>query len=188
MVLFIEAPLLFQAVSIGNSATPEASFLHDLRQAGLRSHRGLETLSGCLPIADVVPQLVDVVIHLLLPFHCAPHFNAVADEPLHHERCFIIPPPQAVEHEHQQDVKLPLLGILADLLNGIAVSSSYLEARDTLFRKFFEDRPPLALCKLTAALLLHGDIIFVYLSLGRNTVEAVYSVLFFHDHTLSFLM
>ena len=129
-----------------------------------------------------------MIIHLLLPFHCAPHFDSVADEPLHHEGRLIISPSQTVEHEHQQDVKLPFLGVLADLLNGVAVSGSHLETRDTFFRKFFDDRPSLTFRKFTAVLFLHRDIIFFYLSFGRDSIEAIYSLIFFHDCTLSFLV
>ena len=86
-----------------------------------------------------------MIIHLLLPFHCAPHFDSVSDEPLYYEGRLIVPPSQAVEHEHQQDVKLPFLGVLADLLNGVTVSGSHLETGDALFRKLFDDRPSLAL-------------------------------------------
>ena len=129
-----------------------------------------------------------MIIHLLLPFHCAPHFDSVADEPLYYEGCLIVPPPQAVEHEHQQDVKLPFLSVLADLLNRVTVSGSHLETRDTFFRKFFDDRPSLAFRKFTAVLFLHRDIIFFYLSFGRDSIEAIYSLVFFHDCTLSFLV
>ena len=188
MILFIEAPLLFQAVSIGNDPAAEPPLLHDLRQTCLCSGGGFEALTGSLPVTDIVQQFVDMIIHLLLPFHCAPHFDSVADEPLHHEGRLIISPSQAVEHEHQQDVKLPFLGILTDLLNRVAVSSSHLETRDTFFRKFFDDRPSLALRKFTAVLFLHRDIIFFYLSFGRDSIEAIYSLVFFHDCTLSFLV
>ena len=188
MILFIEAPLLFQAVSIGNDPAAEPPLLHDLRQTGLCSGGGFEALTGGLPVTDVVQQFVDMIIHLLLPFHCAPHFDSVADEPLHHKGRLIVPPPQAVEHEHQQDVKLPFLGILTDLLNGVAVSGSYLETGDALFRKLFDDRPSLAFRKFTAVLFLHRDIIFFYLSFGRDSIEAIYSFVFFHDCTLSFLV
>ena len=129
-----------------------------------------------------------MIIHLLLPFHCAPHFDSVADEPLHHEGRLIISPSQAVEHEHQQDVKLPFLGVLADLLNGVAVSGSHLETRDTFFRKLFNNAPSLALCKFAAVLFLHRDIIFFNLSFGGDSIKAVYSLVFFHDCTLSFLV
>src|SRR5699024_12446774 len=70
----------------------------------------------------------------------------------------------------------------------VAVSSSHLETRDTFFRKFFDDRPSLALRKFTAVLFLHRDIIFFYLSFGRDSIEAIYSLVFFHDCTLSFLV
>ena len=188
MILFIEAPLLFQAVSIGDDPASEPPLLHDLRKACLCSCGGFEALAGGLPVTDVVQQFVDMIIHLLLPFHCAPHFDSVSDEPLYYEGRLIVPPSQAVEHEHQQDVKLPFLGVLADLLNGVTVSGSHLETGDALFRKLFDDRPSLALRKFTAVLFLHRDIIFFYLSFGRDSIEAVYSLVFFHDCTLSFLV
>ena len=188
MILFIEAPLLFQAVSIGNDPAAEPPLLHNLRQTGLCSGGGFEALAGCLPVADVVHQLVHMGVKPLLSFVHAPDLDALLGEPLHNKGRFIITAAEAGKHEHQQDVKLPFLGVLADLLNGIAVSGSHLETGDTLFRKFFDDRPSLALRKFTAVLFLHRDIIFFYLSFGRDSIEAVYSFVFFHNCTLSFLV
>ena len=114
-----------------------------------------------------------MIIKTLLALHGAPHFNILLDKPLNHKRRFIVLTAQAIEHEHQQNVKLALQGHLLYFLDCIPVLGGNLKARNTLFRKFLDDFPAGVLfTKLPAILFLHGNIVLVHLSNGRHPVQA----------------
>lgn len=81
----VGAPLLFQSVAIGDTAASKVTLLGQLLHAGLGADRGLDTLPGGLPVADVVQELVNMGIKPLLALHSAPDLNPVLDEPLHYE-------------------------------------------------------------------------------------------------------
>ena len=104
-----------------------------LTEARFDAHRGFQALAGCLPVADVVHQLVHMAVKPLLALHAAPDLDAALDEPFHHEGRFIVPAAQAVKHEHQKDVELPGNGVLLNLLDRVPVLSGDLEFGGSLF-------------------------------------------------------
>lgn len=169
-VLFAQSPALFQLVSVGRDTAPKPPFGYDLAQACLGANGGFNAFAGGLPIADVIHQLVYMVVEFLLPFFGAPDLDAVLDELLHDEGRFIFLSAQAVKHKYQQNIKLPLCGILLNLLYGVAVFCGNLEAGDAFFGKLFQDRPSLLFREIMAVLLLHRDIILFDLVFGGDPV------------------
>ena len=67
-----------------------------------------------------------MVVEALLPLLGTPYLNAVLGEPLHHERRLVVNPPDPVEHEYQEDVKLVVQGSLFQFLDGVPVIRRYL--------------------------------------------------------------
>ena len=106
----------------------------------------------------------------LLSFVHAPDFDALLREPLHDKGRFIIAATETVKHEHQQNVKLALHCGLLDFLKLIALFGRFFEAGNAFFGKFLDDLPALTFCKVAAGFFLHGDVVFLDLSLCRNTV------------------
>ena len=105
----------------------------------------------------------------LLSFVHAPDFDALLREPLHNKGRFIITATETVKHEHQQDVKLALHRGLLDL-EFVTLFGRFFEAGNAFFGKFLDDLPALTFCKVAAGFFLHGDVVFLDLSFGRNTV------------------
>ncbi len=118
----------YQVISVRGGTATEAAFLHHLPEGGLGTHGGFLTLAVCLPEADVVGEAVDMRIDPLFALIDAPDLNTVVDEPLDYERCFFGSSADAVEHEHQQNIKFALLGIFLDELYLVTVIGADLEA------------------------------------------------------------
>ena len=91
-------------------------------------------------------------------------------EPFHDKGRFIITATETVKHEHQQNVKLAFHRSLLYLLEFITVFGRFLEARNAFLGKFLDDLPALTFCKVATGFFLHGDVVFLDLSLCRNTV------------------
>ena len=106
----------------------------------------------------------------LLSLVHAPDLDALLREPFHDKGRFIITATETVKHEHQQDVKLALHCGLLDFLEFITVFGRLLKAGNAFFGKFLDDLPALTFCKVAAGFFLHGDVVFLDLSFGRNTV------------------
>ena len=107
---------------------------------------------------------------LLLTLFYTENADALLGEPFDYKRRFIVAPAKAVEHEYEQHVKALVHGVLAQLLDGIAVVGGNLKARNALFAQFLDDIPPLLLGKFAAFDSLHGDIVMVYLPLGGHAI------------------
>ena len=120
-VPLVHAPALFKAVAERHGAAGVETRFRHLTEAGLDTDGGLDALAGGLPVADVVHQLVDVIVEPLLTLGGAPDLDAVADEPLHNEGRLVVAASEAVKHENQQDVEFPIHGVALYLLNGVAV-------------------------------------------------------------------
>ncbi len=115
LVLALVHPPAFQKViAIGGDATLEASILHKLPQSGFGTDGGFFAFAVRLPEADVVGELVGVIVKPLLTLLGTPNPDAVLDEPFHHKGRFVCDPPDAVKHEHQQNIKLALPGPFLD--------------------------------------------------------------------------
>ncbi|MPN42211.1 hypothetical protein SDC9_189767 [bioreactor metagenome] len=62
-------------------------------EPGFCPDRGLFALPGSLPEADVIHQLVNVLLDLLLTLGDAPDLDAMLDEPLQNEGRFVVNAP-----------------------------------------------------------------------------------------------
>lgn len=164
VVPLVDTALLFNAVSERNRAAGVVALLSQLFQPGLGADGGFQTFAGCLPIADVIHQLVHMGVEPLLTFPRTPHLNAVFHEPFHHKGRLIVPAAKTVKHEHQQDVKSASEGVLLDALDGVPVFGGDLIPGDALLKVFFYDFPAHVVRKFTAFLLLHGNVVFFYLA------------------------
>ena len=122
LVAFVDPSLVHCAVSIGHKAAGVVPTGDDLPDAVAGAHGRFFALPCRLPEADVVHQLVAVALDALLALMGAPHLNAVLDEPFQHKRRLALDTPQPVEHIDQQDVKLPVTGCGAQLLDHIALT------------------------------------------------------------------
>ena len=152
---------------------------------GFHTDGRLLAFAGSLPEADVVQELVDVVIEALFTFTGAPNLNALLNKPLHNKGCFIVPPANAVEHENQQHIELVHDGSLLNLHNGIPVIGAYLVTGDAFFGNLINDLPVRVGRRIFAASqLLHGNVIMIHLADGRNTVEAYDSLHFLTSRSL----
>ena len=87
-----------------------------LTEACLGAHGGFDAFAVRLPEADIVEQLVNVVVKPLFALLGAPNFDAVLDEPFHNERRFVCDSADTVEHEHQQDIEFLFQRKLFDCL------------------------------------------------------------------------
>ena len=125
---------------------------------------GFCTLASSLPVADIVGELVNMVVKTLLPFTDAPDSNAVPCQPFHNKRRLIVPPSDPVKHIDQKDIKFSGEGSLPDLQNGVPLLHGQLIARNPFFGKFLFDLPTSLLGKCAAGNALHRDIVFLYLS------------------------
>lgn len=112
-----------------------------------------------------------MVIKPLLAFLGTPDLNTVVDEPFHNERCFIVAAAKAVKHENKENIKGAHCRFPLDLLYGITLLGGNLEAGHAFFREFPDDIPAHLCSELMASLFLHGNVIFLNLFQGGNTVQ-----------------
>ena len=167
LILFVCAALMLQLVAVRNMSSPVQPLLHHLRVLCFHTNGSLLAFAGSLPEADVVQELIDVVIEALLAFSGAPNLDALLNEPLHNEGCFIIPPADAVEHENQQHVELVHDGSLLNLHDGITVIGADLVTGDAFFGNLINNLPVRVGRRIFAASqLLHGDVIMIHLADG----------------------
>ena len=157
-------------VAKSHGAARVVTFPGELFQPCPGTDGGFQALTGCLPVADVVHQLVHMGVEPLLSLVHAPDLNALLREPLHDKGRFIVTATKTVKHEHQQNVKLAFHCGLLYLLEFITVFGRFFEARNAFFGKFLDDLPALTFCKVATGFFLHGDVILFDLSFGRNTV------------------
>ena len=127
LILLVDPSLLLELVAKWYNAAGEAAVLCKLLHAGFHAHGGLDALAGCLPVADIVKQLVNMIVEPLLPLYGAPNFNTIADKPLYDKGRFVISTAETVKHIDKQNVKAPGNGFLLQFLHGV-----------TLFCRFFE--------------------------------------------------
>jgi hypothetical protein len=163
MLALVEHAALFEPVSEGSHASAEASLLNHLAERRFGSDGGLFAFTVRLPESDVVGQEVRVRIKSLFSLVDAPHSYPRLNEFLDHEGRFRRYAADAVEHEHQQDVKLPFAGVFFYELYLIAVSGMNLKAGDAVFLFLSDDCPALPIGELVTRLALHGDVRFVVL-------------------------
>ena len=97
-------------------------------------------------------------------------FDAALAQRMSDRAVKVITATEAVKHEHQQDVKLALHCGLLDFLKFVTFFGRFLEAGNAFFGELLDDLPALTFCKVAAGFFLHGDVVFLDLSLCRNTV------------------
>ena len=114
-------------VAKSHGAACIVAFPGELFQPCPGTDRGFQTFAGCLPVADVVHQLVHMGVEPLLSLVHAPDLDALLREPLYDKGRFIITATETVKHEHQQNVKLAFHRSLLNFLEFV-----------TLFGRFFE--------------------------------------------------
>ena len=132
----------------------------------------LFTFTGRLPEANVVEQLIDMVIKPLLAFSRAPDFDSLLDKPLHHKGRFVLASAKTVKHENQKDIELMQHGASLDLNDGIARIGADFVARHSLFGDFVNNLPVWMTCDIFAACgFLHGDVVMIDLSDGGDAVK-----------------
>ena len=172
ILIFLVHPACFlQPVAKRCAPAGVKPLLSQLFQPGLDAQGSFNALSRSLPIADVIQQLIHVIVKPLLALHGAPYFNILLDKPFHHKGRFIVLAAQPVEHKHQQNIKFALQGHLLYLLNRVPVPGGDLKPGNAFFRKFLGNLPAGVLpAKSPARLLLHGNIVFVNLSYGRHPI------------------
>ena len=162
------------------------SFLHHLTEAGAGADRGLFTLAVSLPKADIVEQLVNMVIKTLFALLCAPNLNTVLNEPLDNERRFVGDTSDSVKHKYKQDIELALAGKLFDRLNFVTIFGTDLMTGYAVLLFFVNDRPAHLIRKAVTGFALHWDIRFVvgvivYLFVRRYAVQTANSVVLHYD-------
>ena len=181
MLLLVEPSALYKVVPIRGHAALKAAVLDDLAEGGFCADRGLFAFSVCLPESYVVGELVGMVVKPLLTLLGTPDTDAVLDEPLHHKGSFIRDAPDAVKHEHQQNIKLALLGVFFDNLELVTVFRPYLVTGHAVLLLLVNDCPALFLRKAVAGFPLHGNIclafvVIVHLLVGGHSVKAINTV------------
>ena len=97
LALLVCPALEFQPVAVGHKSAAPLTILYHLAVAGPHTDCGFLTFAGSLPEADVVQELVYMVVNPLFSLPCAPDLYALLQEPLHHEWGFIIPPSKTVD-------------------------------------------------------------------------------------------
>ena len=116
-----------------------------------------------------------MIIKTLLTLLRTPDPDAVLDKPFHHKRRFIGDTPDAVKHEHKQNIEFPLLGALLDDLQLVAVFGSHLMPGHAVLLLLVNDRPTHFFTEAMALSALHGNvgltfIVVVHLLIGRHSV------------------
>ena len=132
MLTLIHPPVFYEIVAIGSHSPLKAAVLYQLTQGRFGADRGLFALTVSQQEADVIGELVGMIVKPLLPLLGAPDLYAVLDKPLHNKGGLVCDTANAVKHEHQQDVKLPLAGVLFDDLELVPVLRPDLMAGNTV--------------------------------------------------------
>ena len=181
MLALVEAPAFDQIIAIRGKPALEAACLNELPQGGLGTDGSLFALSVGLPETDVIGELVGVAVKTLLAFLGAPYLDPLLDEPFHHKGRFICNAPDAVKHEHQQDVELFLPGQILDDLQLVTILCSDFVAGNTFLLFLMDNGPAHFVTEGAAGFPLHGDVglvfvVVVHLFVGGNAIQCANSV------------
>ena len=117
--LLIESAVMNEVIPIRDNTARVNTFKCHLRVSRLNSNRGLFGFARSLPKAEVVHQLIDVLLHLLLSLVYRPNLYSVSDKPLHDKGCFAINSSETVEHKDKENVKFFTFCRFFQLLNGV---------------------------------------------------------------------
>ena len=184
VLALVDAATFHKVITIRRTATLEVPFFHKLPQTGTGTDRNFFAFAVRLPEADVVQQFVSVVVESLLTLLGTPYPDAVSYKPFYDKWRFICDASDAIEHEHQQNVKLALSGVFLDDLQFVTGFCADFVARYAFFLFFMDDDPALCFGKLVTRFALHGNVCFVvrveiHLLVGGHTVQAADTVFIF---------
>ena len=116
-----------------------------------------------------------MIIKTLLTLLRTPDPDAVLNKPFHHKRRFVSDTPDAVKHEHKQNIEFSLLGSFLDDLQLVPVFGSNLMPGHTVLLFLVNNRPAHFFTEAMALSALHGNVglafvIVVHLLVGGHAV------------------
>ena len=114
LVALVHSSFIDGTVAVGDHPAGVVALFGELTDSRFGMDRGLNALTGCLPIADAVQELVHMGIKPLLSLGRTPYLNAVLDKPLYNKRRFVVAAAQAVKHEHKENNQTFLAGRLSE--------------------------------------------------------------------------
>ena len=178
MLALVEAPALYKVVPIRSEAALEAAVLDELAEGGFCTDRGFFAFAVGLPEADVIGELVRVIIKPLFTLLRTPDPDAVLDKPFHHKGRFICDAPDAVKHEHKQNIEFSLLGAFLDDLQLVPVFGPDLMPGYAILLFFVNNGPAHFFTEAMTLSALHGNVglafvVVVHLLVGGHTVQAI---------------
>ena len=119
--LLIKSAVMNKLIPVRDNTARVNAFKCHLRVSRLNSDRGLFGFARSLPKAEIVHQLVDVLLHLLLTLVYRPNLYSVSDKPLYDKGCFAIDSAKTVEHKDKENIKFFTLSRFFQLLNGVTL-------------------------------------------------------------------
>ena len=178
MLALVEAPALYKVVPIRSEAALEAAVLDELAEGGFCTDRGFFAFAVGLPEADVIGELVRVIIKPLFTLLRTPDPDAVLDKSFHHKGRFICDAPDAVKHEHKQNIEFSLLGAFLDDLQLVPVFGPDLMPGYAILLFFVNNGPAHFFTEAMTLSALHGNVglafvVVVHLLVGGHTVQAI---------------
>lgn len=178
MLALVEAATFYEIVAVWSKTAFETTVLDELTEGGFCADRSLFAFAVSLPEADIVGELVSMGIKTLLTLLGTPYPDAVLNKPLYHKGRFVSDTPDAVKHEHQQNIELALLGPFLDDLELIAVFGPYLVAGHAVLLFLVNNRPAHLFTEAVTLPALHGDvglafIVIVHLLVGGHSIQTV---------------
>ena len=89
-VALVRSSFIDRAVAVRDHPAGVVALFGELTDPRLGTDRGLDALTGCLLIADVVQELVHMGIKPLLSLGRAPYLNTILDKPLYNKRRLVV--------------------------------------------------------------------------------------------------
>ena len=116
-----------------------------------------------------------MIVKPLLTLLGTPDPDSVLNKPFYHKGRFISDTPDAVKHEHKQNIEFPLLGAFFDNLQLVAVFGSHLMPGHAVLLLLVNDRPSYFFTEAMALSALHGNVglafvVVVHLLVGGHAV------------------
>ena len=105
LALFIYSPSAYGVEAEGNHAAVVFTGNGHLCLLFPNTYGSFLTFTGCLPEANVIEQLVHMIVKTLLALLDTPDSDAMGNEPLYYEGCFVVAAAQTVKHENQQYIE-----------------------------------------------------------------------------------
>ena len=90
LIALVRSSSIDGAIAVRDHPAGVVALFGELTDPRLGTDRGLDALTGCLLIADVVQELVHMGIKPLLSLGRAPYLNAILDKPLYNKRRLVV--------------------------------------------------------------------------------------------------